>query len=221
MRRLHRWVGLVSVLFLGIIAVTGIILHLEESGERSAGPDRQAQAGPPGNPAPAKAQQPDIGLPTDELVRWMNTTLKAARKASPDVAITSVQLRMSEGQPQGLVILATPEAKQLVFNARTGEMMETWSSPVPTHNHDSAPRPEAGPQRPHEQPKGQAPPSQGMNAHRLIEGLHKGDLFGQTGIWISIICGLALCLLCLSGVIMYFGLWRQRLRNGQRALFWP
>jgi hypothetical protein len=230
MRRLHRWVSLVSVLFLAIIAATGIFLHLEESGERKDVPERQVQAASPSTSVPARAQRPNIALPSAELVQWMNTTMEAARKASSDSTITSVQLRIAGEQPQGVVTLATPEAKQLVFNARTGELLESWSSHLPATNRASTQRQEASPQRPQERQEGQlglgqpgqGQPSQaqGMNLHRVIIGLHKGDLLGETGEWIGVICGLALFLLCLSGVIMYFELWRRRLRNGKRALFW-
>ena|SRR6185295_8107303 len=66
-------------------------------------------------------------------------------------------------------------------------------------------------------------PEQPPNAWNvgLLHHLHSGEQFGPVGVVISMLSGLALFFFAVSGLWMYFELWRGRLvRPGSRKLFW-
>jgi hypothetical protein len=227
MRKLHRWVSIITVLYMTIIAATGIGLQLEEMGKKKGGQEQHGQAGAPGNAAPVRAEQAGTPLPAAEIGSWMETVLKAAHNAAPNAAVLSVQMRMVGDQPQGVVTVAASAPKQLAFNARTGAAMEVAatasSSAEGERGRPQGPQSGHGPQQgqgPQAQQQGPGQQQQGMNLHQILIQLHKGALFGATGIWVTLICGVSLFLLCLSGVFLYIDLWRRRANIGRKAFFW-
>lgn len=56
--------------------------------------------------------------------------------------------------------------------------------------------------------------------HLFLLQLHRGDLFGPVGTWISILCGVALVILSVTGLWVYIDLLRRRLKGDRRGLFW-
>jgi uncharacterized iron-regulated membrane protein len=49
--------------------------------------------------------------------------------------------------------------------------------------------------------------------------LHSGEAFGDDGLVVAMLWGLALVVLTASGLVIYFMMWRPNLR-GLRRLFW-
>jgi hypothetical protein len=54
----------------------------------------------------------------------------------------------------------------------------------------------------------------------LLLLLHTGAIAGYIGLAFSMLCGLALFFLALSGITMYIEMYRRRRRAGHRAFFW-
>jgi hypothetical protein len=56
--------------------------------------------------------------------------------------------------------------------------------------------------------------------HLLLLRLHNGAFFGGAGIWLSILCGLCLLLLGITGLAVYVDMLLRRVRTGKRSAFW-
>lgn len=56
--------------------------------------------------------------------------------------------------------------------------------------------------------------------HFFLLRLHRGEIIGPLGTAISIVCGVGLTVLAVSGFWVYLDLFRKRVRAGQSALFW-
>lgn len=56
--------------------------------------------------------------------------------------------------------------------------------------------------------------------HDVLLQIHRGDLIGQTGVWLSIASGLILTALAVTGTVVYLNMYRTRVRLKKRPLFW-
>ena len=56
--------------------------------------------------------------------------------------------------------------------------------------------------------------------HKLLEKLHRGNIIGGTGQWLSVLTGFSFIFLTVSGVWMYADLHLRRRRLGKRQMFW-
>lgn len=56
--------------------------------------------------------------------------------------------------------------------------------------------------------------------HKLLEKLHRGNIIGGAGQWLSVLTGFSFVFLTLSGVWMYADLHLRRRRLGKRQMFW-
>ncbi len=54
----------------------------------------------------------------------------------------------------------------------------------------------------------------------FFKHLHSGETFGPIGTAISIITGFALMFFAVSGLWMYWQMWRRRAANHNRAFYW-
>ncbi len=109
MRLLHRWLASCAVLFLTIIAATGVYMQVDTL--------RGAY-----NPAP-RLVVPQA-LVASEISHWLDTALTAAQRAQPQQAIALVSLRMDGARPRADVIWATPDVPALSIDPRTGDRFE-------------------------------------------------------------------------------------------------
>jgi hypothetical protein len=86
------------------------------------------------------------------------------------------------------------------------------------------PKPHAGSTPTGGLPAGAAPVSPAGpppgDLHLFLLQLHRGDLFGPVGTWVSILCGVALVVLSVTGLWVYVDLLRRRLKGDRRGLFW-
>jgi uncharacterized iron-regulated membrane protein len=60
----------------------------------------------------------------------------------------------------------------------------------------------------------------GWREHQLMKQIHRGDWLGLPGRALDLLAGLSMLFLALSGVAMYFDLWRRRRRGGRAGFFW-
>ncbi|MEZ5938757.1 MAG: PepSY domain-containing protein [Hyphomonadaceae bacterium] len=70
-------------------------------------------------------------------------------------------------------------------------------------------------------PAAAAPAPRRRSLVGLLHHLHSGESFGPLGVAISTLSGLALMFFAVSGMWMYFQMWRTRKsRSGKSGLFW-
>lgn len=148
------------------------------------------QTAAPAPPAGGGGTAPSSASYSDEQVLAMVRTTLAAAHRA-DPASPPMELSLQLGaRPTGTVTLRAATPQRHGFDARTG-------APIGGSGEDGA-----------------------RAFHLLLLRLHRGDIAGAAGLWISIACGLALLTLCLTGAWVYVDLWRRRAARGERGLFW-
>ncbi len=60
----------------------------------------------------------------------------------------------------------------------------------------------------------------GRDLHLLLLRLHRGDIIGKTGNAVSLVSGVALVVLCVTGAVLYGKMLLQRIQRGHRTIFW-
>ena len=190
-RSLHRGVAGAASLFLLVVVLTGAICAF---GDLAVSWYRVSHHGTrPGMTADVSSPLSDAELPG-----MLHTTLAAYHAAMPATPIKVVRLRYFAGMPQGVIVTGGPETLQRAYNAATGAVAPLSGPGYPVTG----------------QPFG-------WQADQMIKGIHRGDAFGMTGRWLSLMTGLSLLFLCVSGAATYVQLWNQRRRAGRPGLFWP
>ena len=63
-------------------------------------------------------------------------------------------------------------------------------------------------------------PPPGQSLHGLFVTLHSGKWFGIGGLLVVLVCGVALAVLSVTGLLVYLDMWRRRSGAGKRELFW-
>jgi uncharacterized iron-regulated membrane protein len=107
----------------------------------------------------------------------------------------------------------------MLFIGVTGVMIQSIAI-VGDMNEGDKPKIEA---RAGEKPRGDGPAKPRSEAKKwegFIKHLHSGETFGPVGVAISIIAGLALMFFAVSGMWMYWQMWRRRVQAGIRGVFW-
>jgi uncharacterized iron-regulated membrane protein len=208
MRRLHRWTMALVALLLVYVATTGILIQLTDmkalyAHAPATDPDMQAIRegimGPPGVAVITTTDYSANRLPGgSDLGALLETVQSAARAAIPIEKFKWVELRMMGGTPVGIVLVAGPNPRRLTFNALTGEAIGevTPESPFAAFS--------------------RGPPS----THDLFKGFHRGDVIGKLGAWLSLLVALALMIMVVSGLALYFKMLLLRRESGRAALFW-
>jgi uncharacterized iron-regulated membrane protein len=195
-RTLHRAASVVCGVFLSILVASGLWLAVESLVFGYYMDSQFEQAKATGHP-PVLVRDGMGTLPEQQVPQFARTVVAAYRAEHPDAAPRAVRLRVYAGYVQGVVISGESEARQLVYNARTGaSMLET----EPGYPDTGFPF--------------------GWQAHQWAKQVHNGSLFHLTGRGINFLAGLAMFYLSLSGIVMYTRLWRRRAGNGNRSLFW-
>jgi uncharacterized iron-regulated membrane protein len=64
------------------------------------------------------------------------------------------------------------------------------------------------------------PPPGISKVHDILLRVHRGDVIGQTGVWISIATGLVLIGLAITGTVVYVRMFKARAKINRRGLFW-
>lgn len=59
-----------------------------------------------------------------------------------------------------------------------------------------------------------------MPLHVILIRLHTGSIGGVVGVWIMLLSSLVLMFLAVSGIWLYWQMWRNRVKMGRSSLFW-
>jgi uncharacterized iron-regulated membrane protein len=123
--------------------------------------------------------------------------LRATLAAAPDGGIRVLRLRHFGPYAQGVVITNDATAQQLVFNTQTGARMSLTEPGYPDTGFPF-----------------------GWQVHQWAKSVHRGDFFGLPGRIMSLLAGLAMVYLSVSGIVMYANMWAKRREAGLKGLFW-
>jgi uncharacterized iron-regulated membrane protein len=197
-RSFHRHVSLVASLFILIIAITGTEITYETLHRQQYEIDHP-KIMPSGKTEFVDAREVDKSSPLSdsELPTMWQVVSESYQREFPGVGARAVRLRNFAGIPQGVVISGAREAEQLVFSAKTGAVMGQYEAGYPPTGFPF-----------------------GWRIHQLAKNIHRGDIIGLPGRTMSLIGGLSLIYLSLSGIYMYWQMWRNRRQVGQGALIW-
>jgi uncharacterized iron-regulated membrane protein len=158
------------------------------------GPQGQAGPGGGGGSGPVDTSSP---LKDAELPGMMQVTLDAERSDVGRVPIKVVRLRYYAGMPQGVVVTGGDTTKQMVFNAKTGR---TVSETEPGYPPTGFPF--------------------GWQAHQTAKDVHRGGIVGLPGRVMDLFAGLSMFYLSVSGIWIYYDLWKRRRKAGRSKLLW-
>jgi uncharacterized iron-regulated membrane protein len=200
-RRLHRYISISAAIFLAYIAVTGMLLALDDIVVRySPGyPPSLLRAGWPGGMAPApQTQRP--ALATRDIPSEFARVRAAAAAAAHNFAPLSIKL--SAGQAAQVIV---PFRSKLglhpalyQFDPISGAWLNPTTAGVPI------PSPYVG----------------SLRWHQILKRLHRGDIIGVDGRWVLVLSDLCLLYLATSGIVMYFQMLARRRKAGATAWFW-
>jgi uncharacterized iron-regulated membrane protein len=195
-RWLHRSVSIVSALFLTFMAVTGVWLSIDSLSYGYYGQSHRVVS-PSGGALRARDRDVSSPLVDDALGGMLKMTLTAYQSAVPGVPPRVVRLRYYGGMSQGVVISGEHIARQLVFDTATGRQVSMTEPGYPPTGYTF-----------------------GWNAQQMMKSAHRGDYFGVTGQFMTLFSGLAMAYLSVSGIVMYWNMWRRRRAQGRAGLFW-
>jgi uncharacterized iron-regulated membrane protein len=184
-RNLHRAVAISASLFLAVVVFSGTIEAINSGGTASYRITHNGQR--PGLTADASSPLRD-----SELSPMLHTTLTAYRAASADAPIKILRLRVFAGMPQGIVVRGGDDVHQFSFNAVTGKRARYQGPGYPVTGMTF-----------------------GWDWDQIFKKIHRGDAFGLTGRWVSLLTGLSLLFLSASGAVLYFDPWSRRRKAGR------
>ena len=196
MRSLHRGVMTVVALLLLYWVASGLVMAIYDVQDGAQSWAREG-GGAGARPVPS--------LPVSEIDSMLDVTTRAAAAAAPGAPLEALALRVVNGVPLGLVGTGGSTPRQFVFNARTGAVLNEQAAEPPD-----------------------APGGTGSlfmatylpSLHNRIKDWHRGNAFGDTGIWLALAAGCGLLILTVSGLWTYFQMLVRRRQSGHRSLFW-
>lgn len=201
MRTLHRLCAILAVTLMFYLGATGTLmqtLDLRALLTHAPASDPTMQSIREGMYGQGNFQVITVGdftaanLPQDlDYGQALGTVLQALHKQSPDSAPRFVELRVADGVTIGQLRVDNSIG---AFNAQTGaEVAGTDIKPTPP------------------------PPS----LRQTTKEIHRFWIRGEfPGVWVELVCGVALWVLLISGLVMYFQLLRARWKLRRRQLFW-
>jgi uncharacterized iron-regulated membrane protein len=196
-RMLHRSIALGMTLFLTVLVLSGFDLAFESLwfGYYNA---HHLTRQPDGRILPGTfAIDASSRLAPDALPRALDRTLEAWRATDPATPIRVIRLRNYGPMAQGVVITGGDSASQVVFDTATGARASLTEPGYPETGFPF-----------------------GWQAHQWAKSVHRGDCFGLPGRMVSLLAGLAMTYLSVSGIVLYVTMWRKRAGSGRTALFW-
>jgi uncharacterized iron-regulated membrane protein len=132
-------------------------------------------------------------LASADIERFLAAALAVSHSLAQDESVELLTLHKQGERPVGeMRVAAGLHERRRSFDARTGEPM-----PAP------------------------APPArQEFNLRSFMLQLHRGDILGASGNWISLACGASLFTLSVTGLIVYVRMFLRRASAGERHVFW-
>jgi uncharacterized iron-regulated membrane protein len=215
-RKLHRSLMAVLIVFLLYLAVTGLIvggydlLDAQQGwAQEGGGPGMREPSGAAANP-PAL---PDTAKLTSALDKALQAnSRRAAELGSGNTTLKSLELRLANGAVQTLLVTADENPRQLSISA-DGAILSNEPAPVVR----GMPGLLAGSMVPGG--VGGPPPPRGESQHGRIESWHRAAYLPGSR-YVGLIVAAGLVLLALTGVWMYLQLWRARRAAQRPEFFW-
>jgi uncharacterized iron-regulated membrane protein len=203
LRTFHRIAALVIAVFTLYLSVTGVLIQMVDLRtlfRHSPADDpnmmaiREGIDGPGDFQVIANADYTGALLPAAlDVPRAFGTVLGAARRSLGEAPITWAELRMSGARVLGQV---RSGPRLLRFDAGTGAALD-----------EQVAKPGTG-------------GAFGDSQRNTIKGLHRLTSIGDWTLWINVLVGTGLCVLLITGLVMYFRLLAARSRIGRRSWFW-
>ncbi len=140
----------------------------------------------------------DVSAPLNDrqLMDMLRVTREALARDRYDSDVRVIRLRFFAGMPQGIIVTGGA-AQQLVYNASTGARAGMTEKAYPNNDMPF-----------------------GWDISQTFKKIHRGDYIGIGGRGISVLTGLSLLYLAISGCFMYLDLWKRRRKAGRKKLFW-
>ena len=110
MRKIHRWLSILAALFLLVVATTGVILQAQ----KLTGEDEDHDA----------EEHEALSVTADAYASMLTVTLQAAQARAPSTPISSIELRMTGEEPEGVVTYPGEPGRQIVVDARDGKVLK-------------------------------------------------------------------------------------------------
>lgn len=144
----------------------------------------------------------DLALPANDIGTKLAAAAQAARAAAPGAPLTSIELRAAPAGTQGVVAIGGDTPRTLSFDMQSLALLSSFPAASLAN------------------PPTRDVPGSGQAIHNSIKSWHRGNIVGTWGIAVAIFTGLIAITLALSGIWMYFSMWRRRSNGGRRAFFW-
>ncbi len=220
MRTVHRVLSLIACLFLLYIGVTGTLIQTLDltallTGKPESDPTMQSiNEGRFGNgfySAVTRADWSSASLPANvDVARGFSLALTHFHEVRPDMTPAFVELRMVDGRVVGQVAYADPGAppdprrmgtpvSALAFDIATGRQV------APIDVRGAYPAPSL---------------RQTLKQWHRFWGPNFFGLRDVPGVYIELLCGLAMSALIVTGLVMYFRLLKQRRKIKRPGMFW-
>jgi uncharacterized iron-regulated membrane protein len=202
-RSLHRVVSLAAAVFIMCIALSGTWIGFESvvnALRRPAPlPAVLAQANAVEGRGRGRGNSADFIIPLrDQEVQDMTAmTLRSMKLLHPGTPIKAIRMRIYGQMKQGVVVTGGARTDQLVFNADNGGPVTLSEGSYPQSGFPF-----------------------GTQVHENIKHFHSGDMFGLPSRLMNLLAGFSLMFLSVSGLTMYFDMWRKRRKTGRTGLFW-
>ena len=203
MRAVHRILALFIAIFTLYLGVTGSLIQLTDlrtllTNAPETDPNRKAiREGLDGTSDFQVIDTADYGAPplpaTLDYAAALRRTLSASRTVLQGAPLQFIELRMLDGQPAGL---ARSAGRLLRFDVRDGALV---GEGTPTRAAGGA---------------------FGASLRNTFKGLHRMTAIGDWTLWINIVVGLSLCIMLVTGLVLYARLLSARTRIGRPGLFW-
>ena len=132
-----------------------------------------------------------------QAARIASVGIAIFRNSEPATPIRALRARIYADHEQAVVVTAGPVTRQRVFDVATGQEVGLSESYYPASGFPL-----------------------GMDVHEWVKHFHSGYLFGLPARVLDLLAGLALVFLSVSGLIMYFEMYRRRVRAGRKGAFW-
>ncbi len=126
----------------------------------------------------------------DEQLQALFASALAGVRRHTQGSVLGIELRVVGPRPTADVVVAEPQLRKLRLDARSGDPLDAASGPG------------------------------GRDLHGLLLDLHRGAFAGTAGLWISLVCGLVLTVLSVTGLVLYLQMLRRRRAAGHGSLLW-
>jgi hypothetical protein len=205
MRAVHRSVAVIAVLFALYVGCTGTFIQLVDlrsllthatANDPNMQGLREGHDGPPNFQVIVDSDYSAADLPSEFLFDTaLPTILQAAHAATAGAPISFLEFRVLDGKPVGQV---NSHGQLFRFEAATGALLSD---------------PEAVPHV-------SLPPLSRPSLRNTAKGIHRLTVLGNWAAFIPVLVGLTLCVMIVTGLLLYLRLVGARLRMKRPGLFW-